>query len=316
MTSLSLQPHYNDFSSWIRTKFPFRIQKISIDAGFTCPNRDGKIGIGGCIYCDNHTFNPSYCDSRKSIEQQLNDGKSFFARKYPDMKYLAYFQAFTNTYSTLKKLKEMYEEALSASDVVGIVIGTRPDCINEPLLDYLSDLNQRTFLMVEYGIETTNDKTLSLINRGHDFACTKRAITQTKQRGILTGGHIILGLPGEDANESINQASIISDLPLDVLKIHQLQIIRNTKLAKLYNTKPFHLYSVDEYIVLIAQYIQRLRPDLVIERFVSQSPAKLLIAPKWGLKNYEFTDKLKKYLVQNNIFQGDLFVGKKNVDSI
>lgn len=316
MTSLSLQPHYNDFSSWIRTKFPFRIQKISIDAGFTCPNRDGKIGIGGCIYCDNHTFNPSYCDSRKSIEQQLNDGKSFFARKYPDMKYLAYFQAFTNTYSTLKKLKEMYEEALSGSDVVGIVIGTRPDCINEPLLDYLSDLNQRTFLMVEYGIETTNDKTLSLINRGHDFACTKRAIIQTKQRGILTGGHIILGLPGEDANESINQASIISDLPLDVLKIHQLQIIRNTKLAKLYNTKPFHLYSVDEYIVLIAQYIQRLRPDLVIERFVSQSPAELLIAPKWGLKNYEFTDKLKKYLVQNNIFQGDLFVGMKNVNSI
>lgn len=316
MTSLSLQPHYNDFSSWIRTKFPFRIQKISIDAGFTCPNRDGKIGIGGCIYCDNRTFNPSYCDSRKSIEQQLNDGKSFFARKYPDMKYLAYFQAFTNTYSTLEKLKEMYEGALSTSDVVGIVIGTRPDCINEPLLDYLSDLNQRTFLMVEYGIETTNDKTLSLINRGHDFTCTKRAITQTKQRGILTGGHIILGLPGEDANESINQASIISDLPLDVLKIHQLQIIRNTKLAKLYNTNPFHLYSVDEYIVLIAQYIQRLRPDLVIERFVSQSPAELLIAPKWGLKNYEFTDKLKKYLVQNNIFQGDLFVGKKNVDSI
>ena len=297
---------YNDFSTWIRSKFDFRVQKISIDAGMTCPNRDGKISHGGCIFCDNRTFNPSYCHKHDSITEQLNAGKKFFSRKYPEMKYLAYFQAFTNTYAPLDTLKSYYEEALAVEDVVGLVIGTRPDCISNELLDYLAELSKRVFVLVEYGIESANDETLKRINRGHDFECCRRAIDKTHKRGILVGGHIILGLPGEDAEGSIRQAEIISSLPLDILKMHQMQIIRNTRLAELYTEHPFHVYSVEEYIQLIARYIQHLRPSLVLERFVSQSPANLLIAPKWGLKNYEFTNLLHNYLRENNIRQGSL----------
>ena len=300
-------PYYCDYGTWIRSRFPFRVQKISVDAGFTCPNRDGHISTGGCIFCNNRTFNPSYCDSRHSISQQLEEGKRFFARKYPDMKYLAYFQAYTNTYDSLARLQALYEEALSVDDVVGLVIGTRPDCVSDELLDYLSALNQRTFLIVEYGIESANDSTLQFINRGHTFEQSREAISKTHQRGILTGGHIILGLPGEDAEESIRQASLISALDLDILKIHQMQVIRGTALEKIYKQKPFHIYTAEEYIKLIARYIQHLRKDLVLERFVSQSPEELLVAPHWGLKNYEFTNLLVNYLRQHHIRQGQLF---------
>lgn len=295
---------YNDFGTWIRARFPFKVQKISIDAGFTCPNRDGQTGTGGCTYCDNRTFNPTYCDRRKTVSEQLEEGKAFFARKYPEMRYLAYFQAYTNTYAPVSSLVTMYEEALCTKNVVGIVIGTRPDCINEALLDYLKTLSRRTFVLIEYGIETANNTTLRRINRGHTFECTQRAIEMTHRRGILVGGHIILGLPGEDAAESIRQAPIISSLPLDILKIHQMQIIRGTVLAREYARKPFHIYNVDEYIQLIIDYIARLRKDLILERFVSQSPADLLIAPKWGLKNYEFTNRLINRMKKIGAFQG------------
>ena len=299
-------PYYNDYGTWIRTRFPFRVQKISVDAGFTCPNRDGTISTGGCIYCNNRTFSPSYCNREKSISTQLTIGKRFFAHKYPDMKYLAYFQTYSNTYSTIGKLRMMYEEALTVEDIEGLVISTRPDCISEELLDYLEALNRKTFLIVEYGIESTNDNTLRHINRGHTFEQAVKAITLTKERGILTGGHIILGLPGEDASESLRQAHQISALPLDILKIHQMQIIRATKLAEIYNKEPFHLYTIEEYIQLVSKYIQRLRKDLVLERFISQSPAKLLIAPHWGVKNYEFTNQLVNYMRANGIRQGQL----------
>ncbi|MES5004786.1 TIGR01212 family radical SAM protein [Prevotella disiens] len=291
-----MKQYYNDFGTWIRKQLPFKVQKISVDAGFTCPNRDGRIGMGGCIFCDNKSFNPAYCSRQKSVTEQLEDGKQFFARKYPEMKYLAYFQAYTNTYEAVDKLKALYEEALAVEDVVGIVIGTRPDCVSPELFDYLEELNQRTFLIVEYGIESCNNETLRYINRGHDFACTRRAVEETARRGIFVGGHIIMGLPGEDASESLRQAPIVSSLPLTMLKIHQMQIIKGTKLAKLYAERPFHLYTVEEYIDLITQYIQLLRKDLVLERFVTQSPSDMLIAPKWGLKNYEFTNLLNNKL--------------------
>lgn len=291
-----MEQYYHDFGTWIRNQLPFRVQKISIDAGFTCPNRDGRIGIGGCIFCDNKSFNPSYCSHKKSVTEQLEDGKRFFAKKYPDMKYLAYFQAYTNTYDVVDKLKQLYEEALKVEDVVGIVIGTRPDCVSSELLDYLEELNKRTFLIVEYGIESCNDDTLRYINRGHDFACTRKAVEETAKRGIYVGGHVIMGLPGEDASESLRQAPVISSLPLTMLKIHQMQIIKGTRLAKIYKERPFHLYTIEEYIDLITQYIGLLRSDLVLERFVTQSPPEMLIAPKWGLKNYEFTNLLNNRL--------------------
>lgn len=295
---------YNSYSQWIRKQFPYRVQKISIDAGFTCPNRDGRVGRNGCIFCDNHTFNPAYCDRKKTITQQLKEGKEFFGRKYPDMKYLAYFQAYSNTYDTLDVLKRKYEEALAVEDVVGLVIGTRPDCMSDDVLDYLETLNQQTFLIVEYGIESTNNETLRRINRGHTFEEARETIERTNERGILTGGHIILGLPGEDATESIRQTDLISSLKLDLLKIHQLQIIKGTRLAEIYEKEPFHLYSVDEYIELIANYLQHLRKETIVERFVSQSPPDMVVAPHWGLKNYEFTNLLVNYMKKNGIWQG------------
>ena len=290
------EPLYNDFGTWIRKQFPYRVQKISVNAGFSCPNRDGRIGVGGCIYCDNRTFNPSYCAHHDSITEQLEEGKRFFARKYPEMKYLAYFQAYTNTYAPIEQLRALYEEALQVKDVVGLVIATRPDCMSDELLDYLEELNKRTFLIVEYGIESANDETLLRINRGHTFECSRQAVIKTHERGIMVGGHLILGLPGEDSQECLRQAPIISSLPLDILKIHQMQIIRDTPLAKEYAREPFHVFSVEEYVDLVVRYISLLRKDLVLERFVSQSLADLLIAPKWGLKNHEFTALVRKRL--------------------
>lgn len=299
-------PHqiYNDYGAWMRRQFPFRVQKISIDAGFSCPNRDGHISHGGCTFCDNRTFNPSYCQPSKSITEQITEGKEFFRHKYPDMKYLAYFQAFSNTYATLDTLQRRYEEALSAEDVVGIVIGTRPDCVSHEVLNYLESLNRQTFMIVEYGIESVSDDTLRRVNRGHNFECSRRAITETHNRGILTGAHIILGLPGESAEDNVRQADIISALPIDILKLHQLQIIRGTQLAAEYERQPFHLYTADEYIDLCRRYIERLRPDMVLERFVSQSPKELLVAPKWGLKNYEFANRFVNYMKRMDSWQG------------
>lgn len=299
-------PHqiYNDYGAWMRRQFPFRVQKISIDAGFSCPNRDGHISHGGCTFCDNRTFNPSYCQPSKSITEQITEGKEFFRHKYPDMKYLAYFQAFSNTYATLDTLQRRYEEALSAEDVVGIVIGTRPDCLSDEILNYLESLNQQTFMIVEYGIESVSDDTLRRVNRGHNFECSRRAIIETHNRGILTGAHIILGLPGESAEDNVRQADIISALPIDILKLHQLQIIRGTQLAAEYERQPFNLYTADEYIDLCRRYIERLRPDMVLERFVSQSPKELLVAPKWGLKNYEFANRFVNYMKRMDSWQG------------
>lgn len=298
--------NYNSFSTWIRKKFPFRVQKISVDAGFSCPNRDGKLSSGGCTFCDNRTFNPSYCNLNTSIKEQIEAGKRFFAGKYPDMKYLAYFQAYSNTYDSVDNLKRRYEEALGCEDVVGIVIGTRPDCVDEKTLDYLEELNRKTFLTVEYGIESTDNDTLKRINRGHTFECSARAINETARRGITTGGHIIIGLPGESSQDIVMQAKRISETRLDILKIHQLQIVKGTKLAEEYARQPFHTFTVDEYIETIGEYIRHLRKDIIIERFVSQSPKGMTIAPDWGLKNYEFTNRLNNYLIKNNIMQGEL----------
>lgn len=297
---------YLDYGTWLRRRFPFKVQKLSVDAGFTCPNRDGRIGYGGCIYCNNQSFSPAYCNSHLSVREQLEEGKRFFGEKYHDMKYMAYFQSFTNTYADLDHLRRLYEEALEVDGIVGIVIGTRPDCITTPLLDYLERLNRQTMITIEYGIETANDATLRLINRGHDFECSRLAVEQTAERGITVGGHIIIGLPGESAEESIQQAHTMSSLKLDILKIHQMQIVRGTRLAKMYAEQPFHLYSPEEYIEVIVSYLEHLRPDIAVERFASQSPKQLLIAPQWGLKNYELTNLVVNKMRREGRRQGSL----------
>ena len=297
---------YNDLSAYLSAHFPHKVQKISLNAGFTCPNRDGTVGYGGCTYCNNQTFNPAYCKTEKTVTEQLEEGKQFFARKYPDMKFLAYFQAYTNTYAELEELKRKYEEALSVPDVVGLVIGTRPDCMPDALLDYLEELNKRTFLIVEYGVESTDNVTLQRINRGHTFEVAEEAIRKTAARGIRVGAHIILGLPGEEREALVKQAGLLSSLPLTTLKLHQLQLIKGTRMALEYEKQPedFHLYTADEYIDLVIDYVEHLRPDIVLERFISQSPRELLIAPDWGLKNHEFTDKVKKRMRERDAWQG------------
>lgn len=299
---------YRDFADFLNEHFDGKVQKISLHAGFTCPNRDGSIGVGGCTYCNNQTFSPDYCHTGKSITRQLDEGVAFFARKYPTMRYLAYFQAYTNTYGELEALKRKYEEALAHPGVVGLIIGTRPDCMPADLLDYLADLSRRTFVLVEYGVESTSDETLRRINRGHDFATSVDAIRRTSAAGVLVGAHMILGLPGESREMMLEHARSLSQLPLDTLKLHQLQLIRHTRMAREYEMSPqdFHLYGVDEYIDLAIDFAERLSPSIAIERFVSQSPAELLIAPRWGLKNHEFTARLLRRMRERDAWQGRL----------
>lgn len=289
---------YVEFGPWLQSELGCKVQKISVNAGMTCPNRDGTLGTGGCTFCNNQTFNPAYCRTEKSVTQQLEEGKQFFARKYPAMKYLAYFQAYTNTYAELDRLVGLYEEALRVPDVVGLVIGTRPDCMPDNLLDYLEELNRRTFLIVEYGVESANDETLLRINRGHTFRQSCEAIRRTAERGIRVGAHVILGFPWEPFDELMRQAEEIGRLPLTTLKLHQLQIIRGTQLAREYAEHPWAVPTAEEYIDLVLHYISRLPYGLVMERFVSQSPPEMVIAPQWGLKNHEFANLLRNRMVK------------------
>jgi radical SAM protein (TIGR01212 family) len=287
---------YRDFSDFLQTTFPFKVQKITLNAGFTCPNRDGTKGQGGCTYCNNQTFSPQYAVNNKTVSQQLEEGIRFFSYKYPEMKYLAYFQAYTNTYDALENLLTKYYEALNYPNVVGLIIGTRPDCMPEGLLDELQKISAKHFLLVEYGIESTNNDTLKFINRGHTYEEAVETIQRTHRRGIFCGAHLILGLPGENREMILSHADKISSLPLTSLKLHQLQLIKHTRMAAQLNEMPelFHLYEIDEYIDLCIDFLERLNPDFYIERFVSQSPKNLLAVPGWGLKNYEFTDRLNK----------------------
>ena len=297
----------------MRRHFDFKVQKISIDGGFTCPNRDGIKGTGGCTYCNNRTFNPAYCHRNRSVTEQMNEGIAFFSHKYPQMRYLAYFQAYTNTYDSLDVLRARYEEALAVDGCVGIVIGTRPDCMPDELLDYLSRLSQRVYVMVEYGVESTDDTTLLRINRGHDYATAVDAVERTAAHGLPVGVHIILGLPGEERASFVAQARMLSQLPITTLKLHQLQLIRGTRMAEEYAENPsdFHLFRLEEYIEVAVDYLENLRPDIVVERFASQSPKELLIAPDWGLKNHELVDKIKRRMRERDTWQGKFYADAK-----
>lgn len=304
-----MQNRYLNYTQVLKTEFAERVQKISINAGFTCPNRDGSKGHGGCTYCNNQTFSPEYCKPTKTVTQQVKEGVSFFHHKYQSQHYLAYFQSYTNTYDSIDKLKLIYEDALSYPNVVGLVIGTRPDCINDELLDYFAELSRKYYVMIEYGIESTSNKTLEFINRGHDYECAEKAIWATANRGIKTGAHMILGLPLEDRETILSHADKLSGLPLTALKLHQLQLVKGTVMAQQFVINPewFHLYTADEYIDLTIDFLERLNPEIAIERFISQSPKDLLIAPDWGLKNFEILSKIEKRLKERDTWQGKLF---------
>lgn len=306
---------YKKFADTLSERFGTRVQKISVNAGFTCPNRDGSKGTGGCIYCNNRSFLPPYCHPSKSVREQLLEGMDFF-RKYKSQVYIAYFQSYTNTYikgsapdESFRRLKAIYEEALSVEGVVGLAIGTRTDCVNERLLDYFAELSKRYYISIEYGVESTLDETLLAINRGHSWEESVWAIRQSAERGIEVGAHLILGLPGESREQILQHAPKLSAQPIDMLKLHQLQIIRDTRLAELYQATPadYPLFSLEEYIDLLVDFIALLRHTIALDRFVSQSPAEFLIAPKWQLKNFEFVHKLEKRMRERGVKQGDKF---------
>lgn len=299
---------YNSYSVYIKKLFFERVQKLSVNAGFTCPNRDGTLGNGGCIYCDNSSFKPDYCTPESSIIEQLDQGISIFSNKYKTQKYIAYFQAFTNTYAPVDKLICLYEAALAHKSVIGLVIATRPDCIEKDIIDYLSELSKTKYLLIEIGIESTIESTLKFINRGHTYSQSEKAVRNIAERGINVGAHMIIGFPGEDHEHILSHARRLSELPLTTLKLHQLQILKGTKLADWYRNNPGQIvkYSAEEYIDLVIDFLENLNPGIVIERFISESPPEMLISPKWGLKNFEFIAKLEKRMAERNTWQGRL----------
>ena len=307
---------YNSFVGYFKRKYGERLQKIVLDAGFTCPNRDGKVGRGGCTYCDNAAFHPSYSTSGKSLHQQMDEGIEFHKVRYRTTEhYLAYFQAYSNTYAPLERLKELYEEALSHPQVVGIVIGTRPDCVDEEKLDYLAELAKTHVVIVEYGIESCYDETLLRINRGHDFETARRAVQMTAERGIDVGVHFILGLPGESRQMMLDVCAKINALPIRSVKFHQLQIVKGTRMEKEYAEQPqdFERFSLEEYLDFFVDMLERLRPDLSIERFVGEVPPRFVNETPWGLiRNVELIRLLDQRLVARNTWQGRLFTGSDN----
>lgn len=290
------------------------MQKISIDAGFSCPNRDGKISTGGCTFCSNAAFNPSYCRPEKTIRQQIEEGIEFHQRRYRRAnQYLAYFQPFSNTYKPLKELKTIYRQALEIPEIVGIVIGTRPDLIDEQILQYLNEIRETHYVMLEYGIESVYDDTLKRVNRGHDFATAERAIRMTADYGIPCGAHFIFGLPGESKTMMLVAADIISRLPLTTVKFHQLQIFKDTKMAEEYQAHPetFHLFDLEEYIDFVIDFTERLSPDIVIERFAGEVPPRYLVSEPWMKLRYDAVlAKIEKRMEERGTWQGQLYQKK------
>ena len=297
---------YNGYGSYIKMKFGERVQKISINIGFSCPNRDGSKGFGGCTYCNNNTFNPDYCIPEVSITDQLKTGIEFFKRKRKTQKFLAYFQAYTNTYADVSILKELYLEALRVPGVIGLVIGTRPDCISDEVIDLLAEISKGYYVSLEFGVESTNERTLLEVNRCHTYNETIATYERCAHKGIELGAHIILGLPGESREEILNHAIAVSQLPIETLKLHHLQIVKGSVMASQYKNTPekFDLFELQDYIELVAQFIELLRPDIIIERFISEAPQELLVAPNWGLKNFEVVAKIDKYLQELQVYQG------------
>lgn len=301
---------WNDYSSYIKRIFGIRVQKISIDAGFTCPNRDGKISRGACFYCTNESFSPFYCTPKLSVTEQLQKGIEFFSKKYKTQKYLAYFQSYTNTYGKVEDLKKLYLEALAVEGVIGLVIATRPDCIDEEIMKMLKEISKDKYLSIEYGAESTKNETLNFINRGHSWEQTIKAVELANNFQINCGLHFIIGLPGEDKTDFLNHAKKISKLNIQTLKIHQMQVLKKTKLADVYKESPelFYNLNLENYLDLMVEFLSYLNPNVVVERFTSESPKEMIIYPNWqGKKNFEISHMLEKKMNERKITQGMFF---------
>lgn len=291
---------YRDFADFLACHFEGKMQKLSVNAGFSCPNRDGTIGRGGCTYCNNRSFSPSYCNPSDPVGEQLRKGITFFSRKYPHMRYLAYFQAYTSTYgASAEALAALYRSAFDTPGIEGVVIGTRPDCVSPALLDAIAAL---PWAMVEYGAESSHDATLRAVNRGHTWAATEKAVRMTAERGIPVGLHLIMGLPGETEEMMMETLCRVNALPVDVVKMHQMQIHEGTAMAEAYlrGENRARLWTPEEYARFCAKAVRTLRPDIAIDRFVSQAPPEMLIAPRWGIKNYQFAELVARELSQTS----------------
>jgi radical SAM protein (TIGR01212 family) len=306
---------FNAFPDYFRKVYGSRMQKVSVDAGFTCPNRDGSKGTGGCTYCNNKAFNPSYCLPEKPVTKQIEEGIEFHKKRYRKTgSYLVYFQAYSNTYASLGTLSDLYNEALEHKDVKGLVIGTRPDCVNNEILDYLMDLSERCIILIEYGIESCYDKTLQRINRGHTFREAVDALEATASRGLNAGAHFIFGLPGESRKEMLKEAEIISELPLKRVKFHQLQIIKGTAMEEEYQKNPsdFEPFTWYNYLNFIIEFLERLNPEMVVERFTGEAPPRFLARELWGKKRTDqIVGLIEKKLEELDTWQGKFYNGTK-----
>ena len=303
---------WNDYSSYIRRTFGQRVQKISVNAGFTCPNRDGKISKEGCIYCTNKSFSPFYCNSDDSISEQLRKGIDFFSPKYNAQKYLAYFQTYTNTYDNVNALRHKYDEALSVDGVIGLVISTRPDCVNDEIMRLLADYAKEKYVEIEFGLESTKNTALELINRGHTYEQAVDAIMLAQKYGIMSGVHLILGLPYEIEDDFYLHAEKISQLPISTLKLHQMQVLKGTRLESLYfeNKSLFADLSLENYVRIVANFLDMLNPEIIVERLTSESPREMVLYPDWnGKKNFEVSHIVNAFMKKNGMFQGRRFNG-------
>jgi radical SAM protein (TIGR01212 family) len=298
---------YNSYNTFLRNIYGQRIQKVTVDAGFTCPNRDGTVASGGCIYCNNESFNPGYNDPTKSVRQQIEEGIEFLKRRYGVENFIVYFQPYSNTYASLDRLKQLYEEALSSPGVIGLTIGTRPDCINEAKIDYLESLGKTHDITIEYGIESIYDESLKKINRGHNYQSYLDAIEMTKGRGIKICTHIILGFPWETREQWMHEADVLSKIDFDFLKIHQLHIVKNTVMERQHNQNPYRLFTLTEYVDTVVAFLEKLNPGIIVQRLAGEAPKHMLVAPNWGKRNSEVIQFITNKLEENDTWQGKFF---------
>lgn len=298
---------YNSFGDYLKEVFGKKVYKVNVDAGFTCPNRDGTLGTTGCIYCNNDSFRPSSCAPTKPLKEQIEKGINYLKSKFKAKAFIVYFQPYTNTYASIEQLEKLYNEALSHLEVVGLSIGTRPDCIDNQKLDFLEELSKKYMIIIEYGMQSMYEKSLKYIRRGHDYSTFLKAVYQTHERGILVGAHIIVGLPTETREESLMMADEINSHPIKFLKIHQLQIIKDTVLAQIYEKNPFPIFQYEEYLNFLIDFLERLSPDIVLQRLFATAPEDILIAPKWNKTKQEILNDINKKFEERNACQGSKF---------